>query len=173
MLRRLWKPALASAVALSGCLLTTPAPAAPRAAAVPSGDYCAPTESLYGGGSYTYTDVQVCLHVGSYSDHSDDAVRVSTRNNTYYWGGAWYSASPDHPADWTGEGSFTKDGTEHWFGSHRTQVARELSDDTNQNPFSCGTYTVAFRFRQKGPYWTADGNDINLGERSYQISLPC
>ncbi|MGK5640236.1 hypothetical protein ACSNOK_18260 [Streptomyces sp. URMC 126] len=166
--------ALASVVALSGCLLATPAPAAPaRAAAVPSGDYCAPTENLYGGGGYTYADVQVCLHVGSHSDHSDDAVRVSTRNNTYYWGGSWYSASPDYPADWTGEGSLDKDGTSSWYGSHRQQVARELSDDTNQNPFSCGTYTVTFTFRQKGPYWTDDANDIKPSERSYRITLPC
>ncbi|MFF5130095.1 hypothetical protein ACFY41_24555 [Streptomyces syringium] len=97
VIRRPWKSIIAAAMLAVGCLVptATAASAQQRAAAVPPGDYCGQQEGLYGGGQYTYAEAQVCLH---FADGGPPEVRVSTRNNSYYWGGAWYNASASYPA---------------------------------------------------------------------------
>ncbi|GAA2915422.1 hypothetical protein GCM10020221_08940 [Streptomyces thioluteus] len=97
----------ATLLALSGSALATPATAAQqRAAAVPAGDYCGATESLYGGGQYTYAEVQVCLRFGS----GGNQVIVNNRNVQYYWGSSWYNASSSYPAKWYASGSVSTGG---------------------------------------------------------------
>ncbi|MEV6778954.1 hypothetical protein [Streptomyces syringium] len=172
VIRRPWKSVIA-AVALSvGFLVpTAPAAAAELRAAVPPGDYCGPQESFYGGGQYTYAEVQVCLH---FEDGGPPEVRVSTRNNSYYWGGAWYNASASYPAHWRAEGAVSKDGqTASYSASLRQESSNGWADGGQLPAGECGAATLTLNFRQSGPYWTGSENDIDSGKRTYQVDVPC
>ncbi|MFI6684021.1 hypothetical protein [Streptomyces sp. NPDC050485] len=161
-------------LALSGSVLTMPAVAAEqRAAAVPAGDYCGPTESFYGGGSYTYAEVQVCLRFGS----GGNQVIVKTSNDQYQWGGSWYNASSTYPAQWNATGSVSISGQSGSYATPNpvTQGSSNGSADGGSPAAlsACGTYNVTMTFHQIGPYWTDSSNDIDSGQRSYQVSVPC
>ncbi|WP_171161893.1 hypothetical protein [Streptomyces sp. I05A-00742] len=172
--RRLAAGLGAALLALSGSALAAPATAAQqRAAAVPAGDYCGPADSFYGGGQYTYAEVQVCLRFGS----GGNQVIVNNRNVQYLWGGSWYNASSNYPAKWHAVGSVSVGG--QW-GSYATPdpVTQGSANGWagGGSPAAlgaCGTYNVSMMFRQNGPYWTDSSNDIDSGERSYQVSVPC
>ncbi|MFI9240683.1 hypothetical protein [Streptomyces sp. NPDC053079] len=171
VIRRLWKPVIA-VLTVSGSLFATTATAAEhRAAAVPPGDYCGSQEGFYGGGQYTYAEVQACLH---FEDGGPPEVRVSTHNNSYYWGSAWYNASASYPAQWRAEGAVSKDGQTATYSASLRQESRDGWAGGGQLPASeCGAATVTLNFHQSGPYWTGSDNDINSGERTYQIDVPC
>ncbi len=171
VITRVRKPVIA-AVVLSGSLLMPTATAAEqRAAAVPPGDYCGPRESLYGKGQYTYAEVQVCLH---FEASGSPEVRVSTHNNSYYWGNAWYNASASYPAHWKADGAVSKGGQTASYSASLRQESRDGWAGGGQLPtVECGTATATLNFRQSGPYWTGSDNDIDSGERTYQIDIPC
>ncbi|MFC5143525.1 hypothetical protein [Streptomyces aureoversilis] len=170
-IRRLWNPVIA-VLALSGSLFVTTATAAEhRAAAVPPGDYCGPQEGFYGGGQYTYAEVRVCLH---FEDGGSSEVRVSTHNNSYYWGSSWYNASANYPAYWRAEGAVSKGGqTADYSVSHRQESRDGWAGAAQSAARECGAATVTLNFHQNGPYWTGSDNDIDSGERTYQIDVPC
>ncbi|MFI1253852.1 hypothetical protein ACH4U6_08635 [Streptomyces netropsis] len=171
MIRRLWKPVLAG-VALAGSFLVPAATAAEqRAAAVPPGDYCGPQEGFYGGGQYTYAEVQVCLH---FEGGGPPEVRVSTHNNSYYWGSAWYNASASYPAQWKAEGAVSEGGRTADYSASLRQESRDGWAGGGRLPDGeCGTATVTLNFHQSGPYWTGSDNDIDSGERTYRVDVPC
>ncbi|QSY49289.1 MULTISPECIES: hypothetical protein [Streptomyces] len=160
-------------LALSTSLLHAPATAAEhRAAAAPAGDYCPPAEEFYGGGQYTYTRVQVCLNFAS-----SNQVVVRNSETQYQWGGAWYYADNSYPARWNATGSVSKSGQS---GNHATpDPVTQGSANGSASGGSpvvlngCGSYSVTMTFHQSGPYWTDSSNDINSGQRSYTISVPC
>ncbi|MER5780182.1 hypothetical protein ABT104_00425 [Streptomyces mobaraensis] len=162
----------ATLLALSGTALVTPATAAQqRAAAAPTGDYCANAEQLYGGGQYTYGRAQVCLRFGS----GGNQVVVKSSEAQYYWGNAWYYASSDYPVNWNASGTVSKSGQSGSYSVRLQQPGR--SGSAASNPLAalngCGSYSVTMTFHQNGPYWTDSSNDIDSGQRSYQISVPC
>ncbi|MEU2854176.1 hypothetical protein [Streptomyces syringium] len=171
VIRRLWKPVVA-VMALSVSFLAPAATAAEhRAAAVPPGDYCGPQEGFYGGGRYTYAEVQVCLH---FEDGGPPEVRVSTHNNSYYWGGAWYNAGAGNPAEWRAEGTVGKAGqTANYSAALRQESANGWAGGGQLPAGECGAATVTLNFRQNGPYWTGGDYDIDSGERTYQVDVPC
>ncbi|MFH8290306.1 hypothetical protein [Streptomyces sp. NPDC018059] len=161
-------------LALAGPTLVTPAVAAQqRVAAVPAGDYCGTTESFYGGGQYTYAEVQVCLRFGS----GGNQVIVNNRNVQYYFGGSWYYATSGYPAQWNAGGSVSIGGQS---GNYATpnpvkqgSASGAASGGSPAALSACGTYNVTMTFRQNGPYWTGGDYDIDSGQRSYSISVPC
>ncbi|MFK8905577.1 hypothetical protein [Streptomyces sp. YS-3] len=164
---------LASAlIALAGMTLAAPATAAEHRAAVPSGDYCNANQGFYGGGQYTYAEVQVCLRFAS----SGNQVIVNARNNQYYYGGAWYNASSSYPARWSATGSVGIGGQSGNYNTGTVTQGSPTGSASGGSPSSigaCGTYSVTLNFHQNGPYWTDGSNDINSGQKSYSISVAC
>ncbi|MFF4533581.1 hypothetical protein ACFY1P_30440 [Streptomyces sp. NPDC001407] len=159
----------AAALALTGSVLAVPADAQEPAVAQ-AGTYCGPTEGFYGGGQYTYADVQLCLRADS--SGSVSAV-VNTGNNSYYWGSAWYSATNSYPARWDAKGTAGVGGTGHGYSVNATQTSSSGSAAASLSTTACGTYSVTMTFHQNGSYWTDAGNDINSGQRTYSINVPC
>ncbi|MFF4224240.1 hypothetical protein ACFYZH_15435 [Streptomyces abikoensis] len=158
---------------MSTLLLHSPATAVGhRAAAAPTGDYCSPTEELYGGGQYTYTRVQVCLNFGS-----SNQVIVRNSQTQYQWGGAWYSADNNYPARWNANGSVSKGGQSGNYATPNPVTQGSANGSASGgSPAAlngCGSYSVTMTFHQSGPYWTDSSNDINSGQRSYTINVPC
>ncbi|MFF7725808.1 hypothetical protein [Streptomyces sp. NPDC008001] len=80
----------ALALAVSGLALAPAVAAAPRGAA--GTEYCAATQGFYGKGQYTYLDVTPCV------DPASSRAYIKFERVTYYWGGAWYSASSSNEA---------------------------------------------------------------------------
>ncbi|MEU2717838.1 hypothetical protein [Streptomyces sp. NPDC007205] len=161
-------------LALSGSVLTMPAVAAEqRAVAVPAGDYCGPAESFYGGGSYTYAQVQVCLRFAS----GGNQVIVKTSNDQYQYGGSWYNASSTYPAKWNATGSVSISGQPGNYATPNPVTQGSASGSASGGSpaalSACGTYSVTMTFHQNGPYWTDSSNDIDSGQRSYQVGVPC
>ncbi|MFI9311597.1 hypothetical protein [Streptomyces triculaminicus] len=160
-------------LALSASLLHSPAAAAEhRAAAAPTGDYCSSAEEFYGGGQYTYARVQVCLRFGS-----SNQVIVNNNQTQYLWGGSWYYADNNYPARWNATGSVSKSGQSGNYATPNpvTQGSANgwASGGSPAVLNGCGSYSVTMTFHQNGPYWTDSSYDINSGQRSYTISVPC
>ncbi|MER6029803.1 hypothetical protein [Streptomyces sp. NPDC001851] len=160
-------------LALSGATLATPAAGQQRAAAVPAGDYCGPNQSFYGGGQYTYAEAQACLRFGS----SGNQVIVNNRNAQYYWGGSWYVATSSYPAKWYASGSVSIGGQSGNYATPNPVTQGSANGSASGGSpaalSACGTYNVTMTFHQNGPYWTDSGQDIDSGQRSFQISVPC
>lgn len=174
--RALARRATGVAMAAITTFLLQGAPASATAASEPpvAGTYCTPWEGHYGAKNWTYADARVCLVV----DASQKAhVRGETDTNTYYWGGAWYNASSNYPANWRATGTVSNSkGKVLSYDTYlvsQTSRAGSKDDMINVGTLSeCGEYTVSMRFFQNGAYWT-DSPSIDSGERTYQIAVPC
>ncbi|MFG3227624.1 hypothetical protein ACGF07_22970 [Kitasatospora sp. NPDC048194] len=87
----------AAAAALVVSALATPGTASADDGAHPAvGTHCTRWEEVYGQGGYTFTDFRTCVHV--YDREGRSAMFIETDRNTYWWGGAWYNATPLYSA---------------------------------------------------------------------------
>ncbi|MCZ1001170.1 hypothetical protein O1M63_28950 [Streptomyces mirabilis] len=159
-------------LALSSSALTPTATAGTHRAAAPSGVYCGPQEGFYGKDRWTYADVLVCLH---FEGGPEGELKVNTHNNTYFWGGAWYSASITNRAKWEVDGTVSKGGQTDGYHVGAFQAARDGYAPGRHLPVlkECGTYQVTMKFHQNGAHWLDPEWDIKSGVRTYQIDVPC
>ncbi|MFF5130096.1 hypothetical protein ACFY41_24560 [Streptomyces syringium] len=69
--------------------------------------------------------------------------------------------------------------TAHYSASLRQESANGWAGGGQLPAGECGaatvtvTVTVTLNFRQSGPYWTGSEYDIDSGERTYQVDVPC
>ncbi|WP_367140650.1 MULTISPECIES: hypothetical protein [Streptomyces] len=163
----------AALLALSGTALSaSTAAAVQQRAAVPDGEYCGPQESFYGSGQYTYGQTQACLEF----TFDRPAIKIKLSEVQYYWGGAWYYATADYPARVRVAGEVNI-GTQGWnydvSGSQGASTGSLSAHAPSGFDGGCGTYSVTMTYHQNGPYWTDASRDIDSGQRTYSINVPC
>ncbi|MEV6808288.1 hypothetical protein [Streptomyces sp. NPDC051132] len=133
--------------------------------------YCGPQEHLYGAGLYTFADIQVCLQVDQQNVMD---VNLKKDRVTYWWGGAWYNATPAYEASFRTDVSVSESGQkvfETYGGSRIDSRSSEGIIASSKIP-GCGFYSVTLTYDQTGPYWGED-RKISFGPKSYDITVPC
>ncbi|MFJ4526113.1 hypothetical protein ACIP4Y_35190 [Streptomyces sp. NPDC088810] len=87
----------AAAAALVVSAFATPGAASADDGPYPkAGEHCTGWEEVYGQGGYTFTAFRTCVYV--YDRAGRSAMFIETDKNTYWWGGAWYNATPLYSA---------------------------------------------------------------------------
>ncbi|MFE0188084.1 MULTISPECIES: hypothetical protein [Streptomyces] len=162
----------AAGTALALVALVAPAVAPAAAAGKPprEGTYCSPWAALYGKGRYTYADVRVCLRTTSFGLTQ---VWLQTDRVTY-WQGIWYSADNVEAAQITVNVEVKKDG--QWLDNSEYLVRQgRRKDEFHLGDFEqreCGTYWIAYKYQQTGPYYSAD-KAIDEPWHGSQVEVPC
>ncbi|WP_086824770.1 hypothetical protein [Allokutzneria sp. NRRL B-24872] len=146
-------------------------------------EYCSPAMEFYGaGGEWTWVKMRACLVT-----NGDGKLWVRARVDDTQWARGvfktWYRPSG------------TKEGIHTYRLTATVYLGKTRLGDFDTYPYGVdttpttvnsggstlysvpakgrGDYSVVFQFQQDGPYWTEKTYQINSGERSVALRMPC